>query len=89
MMWIKCLLGHTKSKSTTVQLSSLTLEPINANNLVVFNVTRYGGTKNLLISTRTVVGGKNDFLGIAYLVVGGLCIVLGVFFTIAHLIKPR
>lgn len=35
------------------------------------------------------MGGKNNFLGIAYIVVGGLCIVLGVFFTVAHLIKPR
>ena len=35
------------------------------------------------------MGGKNSFLGIAYVVVGGLCVVLGVFFTVAHLIKPR
>lgn len=55
----------------------------------VFNVKAYGGTKSLLISTRSVMGGKNNFLGIAYIVVGGLCIVLGVFFTVAHLIKPR
>lgn len=54
-----------------------------------FDVKSYGGTKGLLISTRSVMGGKNNFLGIAYIVVGGLCIVLGVFFTVAHLIKPR
>lgn len=60
-----------------------------ANLYAVFNVTAYGGTKSLLISTRSVMGGKNNFLGIAYLVVGGLCIVMGVFFTVAHLIKPR
>lgn len=57
--------------------------------LTVFDVKLYGGTKSLLISTRSVMGGKNNFLGIAYIVVGGLCIVLGVFFTVAHLIKPR
>ena len=54
-----------------------------------FPVSIYGGTKSILISTRTVMGGKNSFLGIAYLVIGGICIVLGVFFTAAHLVKPR
>jgi len=54
-----------------------------------FNVTEYGGTKQIVISTHTVMGGRNPFLGIAYVVVGGLCVVLGVAFTIANLIKPR
>lgn len=84
---MSCLREHILSKSTTVceQACSGNL----ANMYTVFNVKSYGGTKSLLISTRSVMGGKNNFLGIAYIVVGGLCIVLGVFFTVAHLIKPR
>lgn len=35
------------------------------------------------------MGGKNSFLGIAYIAVGGLCVLMGVFFTLAHLVKPR
>ncbi|KAF9348222.1 hypothetical protein BGX26_000360 [Mortierella sp. AD094] len=54
-----------------------------------YNVTAYGGTKQLVISTVSFMGGRNPFLGIAYVVVGSICVVLGIVFTARHLYKPR
>lgn len=54
-----------------------------------YDVSSFGGSKQVVLSTMSWIGGKNHFLGAVYIGVGALCLFLAVLFVAIECMHRR
>lgn len=56
---------------------------------LVYDVSKFAGSKFFVMSTAGAFGGKNPFLAIAYLVIGGICLLVAIIFFVKFKLRAE